>query len=48
MQIEDILPYLSPQAQAFVAQALQSGQQDVIDTIMQVIQSAPDPQTGIR
>lgn len=47
MNIEDILQYLSPTAQAFITQALQSGQTDVIDTIMQVIQSAPDPQTGI-
>src|SRR5690349_24715843 len=47
MQIEDILGYLSPTAQAFVTQALNTGQQDVIDTILQVIQSAPDPQTGI-
>jgi hypothetical protein len=47
MNIEDVLSQLSPTAQAFVTQALQTGQQDVIDTILQVIQSAPDPQTGI-
>lgn len=48
MHIEDILQYLSPQAQAFVTHALQSGQQDVIDTIMQVVQSAPSLQQGIQ
>jgi hypothetical protein len=47
MQIEQLLPYLSPTAQAFVTQAMQQGQQDVIDTILQVVSSAPDVQTGV-
>lgn len=47
MDITQFLPYLSPTAQAFIQQALSSGQQDVVDMILQIITSAPDPQQGI-
>jgi hypothetical protein len=47
VDITQLLPYLSPTAQAFIQQALSQGQQDVVDMILQIVQSAPDPQQGI-
>lgn len=46
MGIETYLPYLSPQAQAFIAQSMQQGQ-DVGPMIVQIIESAPSIEEGI-
>lgn len=47
MGIEDILPLLSPTASAFVTQVLQANDQQTLDLMLQIVQSAPDVQQGV-
>lgn len=47
MNVEDILPLLSPEALAFVTQLVETGDQATLDMIMQIVQSAPSPQEGV-
>lgn len=47
MNIEDILGLLSPEASAFVTAALEQGEEEVVNTILQVIQSAPTIEEGV-
>lgn len=47
MGIEQILPYLSPQAQAFIAQAMQQGDPQIGDMIVQIVMGAASPEEGI-
>lgn len=47
MNIEDILPLLSPEARAFVIQAITAGDQETINAILEMVTSAPDIQAGV-